>query len=212
MTQPPDKLIERLSARLAQPLPGRPAQARFATELSYGRHSGPPPWDARPAAVVALLCWDGGQWYIPLTLRPDHLPDHAGQVCLPGGMTDANESSQQSALRELEEELGVKGEQVRIVGTLSPLYVFASNFWVTPFVGVAKGPVQCAANPHEVAEVVILPVSVLLDAANYGSHPVRRRAMVLRAPHIRCGRHRIWGATSMILGELITIVQQVQAE
>jgi 8-oxo-dGTP pyrophosphatase MutT (NUDIX family) len=203
-------LLCRLTLRLARPLPGRRAQAKFAPELSYGRHAGPPPHDARPAAVLALLFPDQGDWSIPLTLRPDNLPAHSGQVCFPGGLTEPDESSEQCALRELTEELGIAGAGVRILGRLSPLYVFASNFWVTPFVGALDARPLFNPNRNEVAEVVELPLRVLLDPAHHGAHDIYRRGVTFRAQHIVCGAHRIWGATSMMLGELAAICQDAR--
>ncbi len=211
MTSSIQQFADELSTRLARPLPGRRAQARFAPELSYGRHAGPPLSTARPAAVVALLYQQDGQWRVPMTLRPQNLPDHAGQVCFPGGVTESDESSEQSALRELDEELGVAAEHVRLLGRLSPVYVFGTNYWVTPFVGISEASLVFAPNPHEVAEVVDVHVAMLLDPANYGSHPIRRRGVVFHAPHIAIGRHRIWGATSMMLGELIDVLNDVGA-
>ena len=96
-------LPARLAARLKQPLPGWAAQARYQPELSFGRHLGPAPSDAKPAAVLILLYPNGGRWHVPLTLRSAHLPDHAGQVSLPGGLIEPGEDSRQAALREFTE-------------------------------------------------------------------------------------------------------------
>src|SRR6266404_6053902 len=100
-------LADSLAAELRRPLPGPAAQARFAPELSFGRHFGPPPESARQAAVVALLYPSGGGddlsfagWRLPLILRPEHLEHHAGQIGLPGGMIEAEESPAEAALRE----------------------------------------------------------------------------------------------------------------
>ncbi len=180
---------------------------RMAPELAYGRHNGPPRYDARAAAVLALLYPDAGDWYVPLTLRPDALPAHAGQISLPGGVIEPGETSEQAALRELEEELGMPASQVRVLGRLSPLYVFASNFWVTPIVGATETSPQFTPHAVEVAEVIALPLACLLNEASYGVHLVRRRGLEFSAPHIACGHHRIWGATSLILAELAEVVK-----
>ena len=76
------RLPELLAARLTALLPGRLVQSRFQPELSYGRHFGPSPTHARPAAVLILLYPHENRWHLPLTLRPAHLPDHGGQVSL----------------------------------------------------------------------------------------------------------------------------------
>jgi 8-oxo-dGTP pyrophosphatase MutT (NUDIX family) len=203
-----NNLAELLESRLARELPGKKAQGRFAPELCYGRHHGPAAPDARAAAVLVLLYPHEGQWQLPLTLRPAHMIDHAGQICFPGGVTESGETPEHAALRELEEELGVPADGIRLAGRLSPIYVFASNFQVTPCVAVASHRPVFQPNTHEVADVIELPVSALLDEGNYGEHSIQRRGLSFRAPHIQHGSHIIWGATSMMLGELIAIFRE----
>lgn len=205
----PDDLPDRLLERLRQPLAGRRGQAAFAPALAYGRHYGPPAHDARRAAVAMLLYQKESHWHLPLTLRPEDIPAHAGQISLPGGVTEADETDEQAALRELEEELGVVADSVRVLGRLSPLYVFASNFWVTPFVVTTAACPDFRPNPTEVAELIELPLAALLDETNYGQHQIQRRGVTFTAPHIAWQRHQIWGATSMMLGELIAVLREL---
>ena len=113
-----DEQLIRLRDRLAEPLPGRCAQARFEPELAYGRHSGPAPSSARQAAVVVLLYEHAGEWTTPLTVRPAHLTNHAGQVSLPGGLVEPGETTAAAALRELEEELGVATSETAVAPVL----------------------------------------------------------------------------------------------
>ena len=205
-------LPDQLTARLRQPLPGPPAQRRYAPQICYGRHFGPPRYDARRAAVIALLCPTASGWAIPLTLRPAHMADHAGQISLPGGAVEAGESAESCALRELEEELAVPSRNVQVLGGLSPIYVFASNFIVTPIVGAADAMPQLNPNPQEVAEVLTVPIDELLAQRNYGVHTIERRGLRFRAPHIEFAGQRIWGATCLILGELIALLRENTAE
>lgn len=201
------QLTERLTARLSKTLPGRRAQRRFSPELSYGRHSGPVAHDARSAAVMALLYPGQHGWMLPLIVRPHDSPAHAGQISFPGGISEAGESVEQTALRELEEEIGIAGQAVEVLGRLTPVYVFNSNFLVTPVVGVHRGPMEFRLCPSEVADVIELPIEHLLDAAHYGEHVIRRGDISFTAPHIRFADHLIWGATSMMLGELIEVLE-----
>ena len=104
---PDSQFVSRLSHQLNQKLPGAAAQARFAPQLGYGRHFGPPAHDARQAAVLAVFCDDQDSMFVPLTLRSEHLKDHGGQISLPGGVLEGQETPDQGALRELEEETGI---------------------------------------------------------------------------------------------------------
>lgn len=223
MTPDAAELCTRLRAALhtgaGQPPAGRPdrqdrtARGRqyrlvrdFAPELSYGRHAGPAPCTARPAAVLVLLYPLDGQWHVLLTLRPTHLPTHAGQISLPGGAVDPGETAEQCAAREWTEELGTPGIEFEFVGRLAPLYVFASNYVVTPCVAVSQQAPTFSANQQEVAEVFQLPLRDLWDASRLGEHEQRRGSMVFRAPHIVCHGYRIWGATALVLGELLSVL------
>lgn len=201
-------LPRRLAARLKQPLPGRRARARFQPELSFGRHLGPPPSSARPAAVLMLLYPYKGRWHLPLTVRPLHLPTHAGQISLPGGMVEPGESSGEAALRELDEELGVR-KGVELLGKLSPFYVYVSNCRVTPWVGAIGERPQWKPNPREVAEVLEVPLEHLLDPVNYRNFLVEYPRVVFRAPCFDWRGHPIWGATGMMLGELVEVMREL---
>lgn len=201
--------LARLAARLAEPLPGPAAQARFEPELSFGRHYAPAPPDAREAAVVALFYPGERGWHVPLTVRPATMADHAGQVSFPGGAIDPGEDSRAAALRELEEELGVASAGIELLGRLSPIYVFASNFAVVPWVAACRTRPDWQPNPREVAELLEVPLAHLLDREQWGSHRRRIRGFEFAAPHIAFGGHQIWGATSMMLGELLAVVEEV---
>ena len=194
---------------MQQPLPGWTAQARFQPELSFGRHRGPAPTGARPAAVLVLLYPHRDAWHLPLMLRPLHMPDHGGQVSLPGGMIEPGESSRQAALREYTEELGAPAEGVRVLGQLSPLYLFASNFQITPWIAVSDAAPCWKPSEREVERLLEVPIAHLLDPANAGHVERRQRGLAFRAPCFNWQSERIWGATSMILAELVATVREV---
>lgn len=200
-----EDLPDRLAARLQSHLPGDRAQREMEPDLSYGRHAGPPMPDARLAAVVVLLHRREGSWHVPLMVRPMSVTSHAGQISLPGGVIEAGESSEEAALRELEEELGLDRFRALLLGQLSPLYVYGTNFWVTPWVAVVRDAVRFTPNPAEVAEVLEVPLGHLLDPACRGAHIEVRGTVRFRAPHFLWQTHEIWGATSMILAEFVAL-------
>lgn len=173
----------------------------FSPEMGYGRHRGPAPRTCFPAAVLVAILPQDDRWVIPLTLRPKHLPDHAGQVSLPGGRREGQESAWQTACREMQEELGFPVESLTRVGELPRLYVYASRHDVTPIVAVGQSFPELAPCPEEVSQVLLLPVEELLGLVP-SERSMTRGAMVFRAPGFWVEGHWVWGATAMILGEL----------
>jgi 8-oxo-dGTP pyrophosphatase MutT (NUDIX family) len=206
-----DDLPQWLTERLRHPLPGPAAQRWFQPELSFGRHFGPAPASARCAAVLALLYPQEGHWRLPLTLRPAHMIDHASQVSLPGGLIEPGERSSDAALRELQEELGVETGGVRLLGELSGVYLYASNFQVTPWVGGIDGCPQWRPNSAEVAELIEVPLERLSEPSRRGSIELERHGVKFTAPCFHWQSHAIWGATSMILAELLAVIGEREA-
>jgi len=201
------RLPQLLAQSLAQPLPGPMVGSQFETpprSWAYDR----PPADARPAAVLILLYPHQEQWHLPFTLRPAHLPVHAGQVSLPGGAVEPRETSRQAALREFQEELGAAPEGLELLGSLSPIYVGASNFLITPWVGAARQRPPIQPNPDEVAQLLEVPLAHLCDPAALQTHAREGPQGPYQAPHFVWRSHRIWGATCMILGELVTLLSE----
>jgi 8-oxo-dGTP pyrophosphatase MutT (NUDIX family) len=184
-------------------------ESRFESRSPRGWRYDRPAADARLAGVLVLLYPREGRWHLPLTLRPAHLPAHAGQVSLPGGALSPGETSREAAIREFHEELGAEGLPIRVLGRLSPIYTGASNFLVDPWVAVTDRVPQMTPNPQEVAELIEAPLAHLVDRSNFGSHERRHQGQSYTAPHFFCPPHQVWGATCMILGELVTLLEEI---
>ena len=209
----PERLQQLLLDPESFPRPGVPP------ELSYGRHRGPANMGSRVAAVALALYQDADdQWTIPLTLRPNSLQHHGGQICLPGGRVEPDESILEAALREFEEELGVRPDVMCCCGELSTQYVYGSDNLVHPLVMLIQPPIQpWKPDPIEVEEVIPLHLSVLLDQSAR-TKLVKQRAvrkadrevgrLKFRAPAIEHKEHQIWGATALILDQLARILQR----
>jgi 8-oxo-dGTP pyrophosphatase MutT (NUDIX family) len=203
-----DRLPELLARRLAEPLAGPAVGTRFEPSPRLGRRYDAFPPDARQAAVLLLVYPREGRWHVPLTLRHAGLADHAGQVSLPGGAVEPGESSGQAAVREFCEELGAAESDVELLGRLSPIYVHASNFRVEPWVGVARKRLRLVPNPEEVDELLEVPLAELIDPRNLASHQRHFQGRPYNAPHIQWQSHRIWGATCLILGQLVLLLEE----
>jgi 8-oxo-dGTP pyrophosphatase MutT (NUDIX family) len=203
-----ESLPDQLEDRLRQRQPAARAAGRFAPELSYGRHSGPPLATARRAAVLLLLYRKSSGWHFPLMVRSPQLADHPGQICLPGGLAEPGETSAQAALRELSEELGIE-LPVRLIGRLSKNWVFSTNYWITPWLGVTSARPEWRPNSAEVAEVLEVPMADLIDSTCHDRFLVRRGNITFEAPCLRWQEHRVWGVTSMIVGELLGLLDEL---
>jgi 8-oxo-dGTP pyrophosphatase MutT (NUDIX family) len=198
-----------LRQRLARPLPGPDAQRRFAPRPL--RDEWAPdlePDTARRAAVLLLIYPSDAGAVVPLTLRHSDLPQHAGQVSLPGGAIDPGESAQMAALREAHEELGVPPADVRVLGPLSTLWVLVSNFVVHPFVGLTDRPPIFRTDPREVDALVTARLADICDPARLQWRRRERDGHLIDYPYFDLGGHQVWGATAMILGEFACLFDE----
>ena len=199
-------LDKQLRQRLKMGLPGHAAQRWAAPELTYGRHRGPRVPGMRPAAVLVLLCRTDDGWRLPMIVRPATMAQHAGQTCFPGGAQEPGESLEKCALREAEEEVALDREEVSIIGRLTTVHVFASNFVVTPLLACCQSWPELTPNPAEVQEVIRVSLDQVRQPASRGRHVIERGGVNFSTPHITTGGQQVWGASCMILAELIALV------
>jgi len=201
-------LEESLRERLTGTLPGLEAQLRFMPKPPRaGWKPGDFPTTARLAAGLLLL-YPGEQGpSIPLTVRASSLRRHAGQVSLPGGATDPGETLVEAALREAHEEIGVDPSSVRILGELTPVHVLVSGFTLHPIVGIADERPAFALAEHEVEEVIEVSVAGLQDASCIRQGTRTREGLAIEYPYFDLMGHQVWGATAMVLGEFICLLQ-----
>lgn len=166
-----------------------------------------PPPDAPPArigAVLVLLYPVDGAVYLPLTVRTASLRTHSGEISLPGGGADSSDADlAATALREAWEELGVPPEAVTLWGALTQVWIPVSNFQITPFVGWAAQRPALVPAPDEVAELVEAPLELLLDPNTIRSEYRERRGDQMYIPYFAVGEHKVWGATSLVLAEMV---------
>lgn len=152
----------------------------------------------RNAAVLIPI----HQGSIILTLRTEHLSSHPGQVSFPGGTTDASDASAiATALRESEEEIGLRAESVQIIGQLGNL-LMPSGYCVTPVVGILATGTRLTPSPREVAHIFSVPVSIALNCASYQRARVMVQDTEREVLEFHHEGYRIWGATATILYHL----------
>lgn len=195
---------EELKYRLSQPLPGMEAQYEMAP-ASRGRFNVEKLKDGsfRKSAVMLMIYKNGNNLYIPLTKRQEYKGKHSGQISLPGGKFDEPDGSlENTALRELHEEIGIHRE-IEIIGCLTPLYIPVSNFLVQPFVSVYQTEdIEFNTNEREVKELIPLQIDLLKK-----TELIKREGIVsgdgyhLNTPYFDLNGEVVWGATAMILNE-----------
>jgi len=169
----------------------------------------------RPAAVLIPVFRRDGTTRVIMTRRTDTV-DHPGQISFPGGRLDADDTSLlATALRETEEEVGISPDEVEVLGRLGEVYIWRTNYRVTPYVGWLDAPPhRYRLNPIEVAEVLEVSLDQLLDPGS-----LRRDLWTLGGqPYlVRYFRHRdggdrthdIWGASARMLAMLVAALRAV---
>ncbi len=147
------------------------------------------------AAVLLPLMYYKDEWHILFTRRTDRVESHKGQVSFPGGACDEGETTpEQTALREADEEIGMKPADVKVLGRLSRL-ITISSFRVSPIVGVIPWPYAFRVAGVEVARVFTIPLLWLASRNNYWEFSLRESERSLIAYHPYDGE-LLWGATA----------------
>lgn len=188
-----------------------PAQLQMAPLARVLRRPPNQAGTARQGAVLLLLYCRHDQIHLVLTKRPDTLNDHAGQVAFPGGRQHADETLEMAALRETFEEIGVESAGIRLLGTLTTIYIPVTDYEVHPFVGWFNGnqaPIF-HPNPTEVAELLEVPLQHFWHSHNRVEETWQFRGADVRIPLFQFAEHKIWGATAIILNEFIERLKTV---
>lgn len=156
---------------------------------------------ARQAGVLLLLYPSESALTFALTRRTEHVATHKGQISLPGGAMEQDELPPQTALRETCEELHICLDETCLLGSLTPLYVPASEFVIHPFVGYISHHPPFEPDPIEVAEVLEVPLPLFLDESIKTTERWNRHGVEMDVPFYRIHGQTVWGATAIILSE-----------
>ena len=160
-----------------------------------------------PSAVLVPIYEKGGEYYIVLTKRTQGVLHHKGQMSFPGGAYDDEDDDLEfTALREAFEEIGIRPEDVEILGKLDDRETATSRFVITPFVGAIPYPYGFSLNGEEVEELVGASVSALMDPACFSTQTLDPEGRIHNWVHYKYREHRITGITAMILEQFLDLV------
>ena len=207
-----DRLIENLEQRLIDPLPGYQAQSKMSAQpKDGGSFKRTPSKEAKLGGVSIVLYPHNNEIVMPLIKRPDYEGVHGGQISFPGGKREDQDSDLiATAFRETEEEIGVPRDSMKMVGTLSELYIFASDFQVLPVVAALEQRPIFDPDPTEVSAVVEVGLGHLLDPKNRKRKELVVRGFAIDAPYFEVEEEVVWGATAMMLNEFLEVVEEMR--
>ncbi len=164
---------------------------------------------ANPAAVLILLFPVKQDIRFFLTKRTNVVQHHKGQISLPGGAWEEGEQLWETALRETNEEIGVRAERIQFMGALTPLFVPVTGFLIHPFVGWVDDKPETYPDPTEVESLFAVSVSALMDQNSCQREEQTIRDYVFDVPYFLLNKQKVWGATSMVLSEFKTVLKKV---
>ena len=201
-----ESLGSALRRALGGPLPKASAHKRMAPRPRTGWKPDVLPTNCRDAAALLLLYPKNAVTHLLLTVRTDHLPTHQGQVSLPGGGVERDETTVEAALREGWEEVGIRPEQVDILGLLSPLHIPVSGFILHPVVAFAEQRPELRARQGEVARILEVSVEGLCSAERVREETRVFAGQSYEVPFFLVDGCKVWGATAMVLAEFLCLL------
>jgi 8-oxo-dGTP pyrophosphatase MutT (NUDIX family) len=167
------------------------------------------PEGLRPAGVLVPLCARNGEVRVVLARRTEQVPHHKGQVCFPGGSRDPGDADLfATALREAEEELGIRGESVELLGAMEPVPT-VTGFFIQPYVVKIPAETIFSLDDFEMEEVFEVPLSVFSEYDRYRCAEATFLGEEYKLYFFDYGPHTIWGATAKILHRLAELTRDI---
>lgn len=196
--------IAAIRKKMQDKLPGEIAQLLMAPDF---RGNLDPSVNCKQAAVLLLLYPDQDELFTLFIKRNEYDGPHSGQISFPGGIhetTDADLAA--TAIRETDEETGVKGTDIELLGALTSLDIPVSNFCVTPFVGWIPYLPDFDPDPSEVQYLIRSSISLLMDPTTKQQGVLNLPRGNVKTPYFAIDQEIIWGATAMMLNEFIELL------
>jgi 8-oxo-dGTP pyrophosphatase MutT (NUDIX family) len=197
---------EGLLRRLEGDLPGKEAHSRMAGAHYIGWPE--PVASSRSSAVLILFYPTDDGIRFPLIQRPTYEGVHSGQIAFPGGKVDPTDQDlNDTALREAWEEIGVPPGDVKILGQLSEIYIKVSDMKVVPVIGTLAAPPSFIPDPREVERVFEIKLADISELSSIETGRIPIRGGYLTVPFYNYQGQKIWGATAMMISELLEIIE-----
>jgi 8-oxo-dGTP pyrophosphatase MutT (NUDIX family) len=167
----------------------------------------PPGPLVRAAVLVPIV--ERGEAHLVFAQRTERVGHHAGQISFPGGRIDPGDADDlAAALREAHEEVGLEPARVEPLGLLDDTETFATQYVITPFVGVVRGPVVWQPDGEEIEKVIEVPVDALLERGNFRVERWARDGVARDVYFYDYRGTTIWGATARILKTYLDVVTE----
>ena len=206
-----NKIAEQIKERLKKPLPGNEAhlttRIKTKSEVTFPNTQE----TARPAAVLILLFPFEDEIQFFLTKRTEDVEHHKGQISLPGGIRENDESLNETALRETKEEVGIDSTKIIISGSLTPFFIPVTGYIVHPFIGWCKEKPSTKIHDVEVNQLFSVSITELMDEKTLKTEQWNIRGYDAIVPYYNFGKCKVWGATAAILSEFKSILEDISS-
>ena len=166
---------------------------------------------AIPAGVLILLFPFEDEIQFFLTKRTEDVEHHKGQISLPGGIRENNESLNETALRETKEEVGIDSTKIIISGSLTPFFIPVTGYIVHPFIGWCKEKPSTKIHDVEVNQLFSVSITELMDEKILQTEQWNIRGYDAIVPYYNFGKCKVWGATAAILSEFKSILEDISS-
>jgi len=200
-----------LKLRLKKKLPGMRAQEKMSpisvSEDIYKKYIKK---DVNIGSVLIIFYSINEQLYFPLIERTKNVKYHSKQISFPGGKFEESDNNlSYTAIRETKEEIGLLPSNLVLLGSLTKLYIPASNFEITPFIAIHEIKPDFKLNKEEVDNLIEVPLKSIFDKRNISKKKMKLSiGKTLDCPFFNLNGYVVWGATAMILSELSIILKK----